>query len=51
MGKISLDDGIAFPFELLHGCGPIDGLSHHARVGDQIEAAGLMGECLAAAVA
>jgi hypothetical protein len=46
MGEITLPQRIALLLELLHrGC-HIDGVPHHDRVGDQIEAAGLMGPVL-----
>jgi len=51
MGGITLLHGIALRLELLHHCRHIDGVPHHDRVGDQIEAAGLIGQFLAPSAA
>ena len=44
MGEITLLQRIALLLELLHRCCHIDGVPHHDRVGDQIEAAALIGQ-------
>ena len=51
MGEITLLHGIALLLELLHHGRHIDGVPRNDRVGDQIEAAGLMGQFLAPSAA
>src|SRR5262245_32022154 len=51
MGEITFLCGIALLLELLYLGRHIDGVPHHDYVGDQIEAAGLMGQFLAPSAA
>jgi hypothetical protein len=51
MGEITLLHRIALLLELLHRCRHIDGVLYDDRIGDQIEAAGLMGQFLAPSAA
>jgi hypothetical protein len=51
MGEITFLHGIALLFELLHHGRHINSVPHDDRVGDQLEAAGLMGQFLAPSAA
>lgn len=51
MGEITLLHGIALLPELLHDGCHIDGVPHDHRIGDQVEATGLMGQNLPSRVA
>ena len=44
MREIAVLDRITFLFKLLDGGGHVNGVPQNHRVGDQVQAAGLMGE-------